>query len=327
MNTPTKRIVIVSDVAVEQSGVVTSLTNTQRVLTKWGHDVLYLTPSTLKLFTIPLIGIDRFFKVGIPFLQASMIGNIIEEFNPDCIHISTEAFLGYTVWQLCKKKGWKFSTAFHTMSAEFLEKSMGLPAWISWRTLTQFHDPSSSVMVPTMSVENILRAKGVEDIQRWSRGVDTDRFYPRERDPIKYPKQNGPILMFVGRVSVEKGIEEFLKLPIQKGTKYVVGEGPQCSQLEKMFPDAVFLGYLKGDDLASAYSNADVVVFTSKTDTFGNTITESLACGTPVAAFPTPGPIDIIGCNRKVGSINENLVVAIFEALSYGNSEACVKHV
>ncbi|CAB9515588.1 GDP-mannose-dependent alpha-mannosyltransferase [Seminavis robusta] len=324
-----RRILIVSDVAVTLSGVATALGNTERILSKWGHEVLYVTPTTLDLWTIPLIGVDNGFKLAFPYPHSSKIERVIDEFNPDCVHVSTEASLGKFVRTLCLKKGWRFSTAFHTMSAEFLECTIGIPAWVSWEQLRQFHSESASVMAPTQSVRGILQEKGWDHgtLKHWSRGVNAELFYPREKDPVKFPKQNGPILMYVGRVSVEKGIEEFLKLPIQKGTKYVVGDGMQRQYLEKKFPSVIFLGYIKGDDLATAYSNADVIVFPSKTDTFGNTITEALACGTPVAAFPAPGPLDTIGNKKEVGSVNEDLAQAIEDALTHGDSEICAKYV
>ena len=329
-----RRILIVSDVAGKISGVVNTLSNTERTLTDWGHQVFCLNPETIGFWTIPMVGIDREFKMAIP--NFGKLTAAIEEFDPDCIHISTEGTLGSAVRKFCLQRGWQFTTAFHTMMPDFLERSIGLPAGFSWWSLRRFHRPAAAVMVPARSILEILKQRGfgnLEDenadrnLKIWSRGVDLALFYRRDRNPVKYPKLDEPILMYVGRVSVEKGIEEFLKLPLEKGKKYIVGDGPQREFLQKKYPDAVFLGYLVGEELATAYANADVVVFPSKTDTFGNTITEALASGTPVAAFPAPGPIDIISKNRRLGSLNENLAVAIQEALKYGNSEACLRYV
>lgn len=329
-----RRILIVSDVADKISGVVNTLSNTERTLQNWGHQVFSLNPETMGFWTIPMVGIDREFKMAIP--NSGKLTAAIDRFSPDCIHISTEGTLGNAVRKFCLQRGWKFTTAFHTMMPDFLERSIGLPAEFSWWSLRRFHRPSAAVMVPTRSILEILKQRGLgnfegenadRNLKIWSRGVDLALFYPRDRNAVKYPKQNEPIFMYVGRVSVEKGIEEFLKLPLEKGRKYIVGDGPQREFLQKKYPDAVFLGYLVGEELATAYANADVVVFPSKTDTFGNTITEALASGTPVAAFPAPGPIDIIGKNRRLGSLNENLAVAIQEALKYGHSEACLRYV
>ena len=132
--------------------------------------------------------------------------------------------------------------------------------------------------------------------------------------------------MYVGRVSTEKGIEDFLKLPLN-ATKYIVGNGPLLPVLKKKYPDVHFVGYLMGDELADAYSNANVVVFPSKTDTFGNVITEALSTGTPVAAFPAPGPVDIIRPNPKVGAVNENLATAVAQAYANGDPDECVRYI
>ncbi|MBE9042226.1 glycosyltransferase family 1 protein [Oscillatoriales cyanobacterium LEGE 11467] len=327
---PPRKILIVSDVVGKISGVVNTLSHTERTLKDWGHQIFSLNPETMNFWTIPMVGIDREFKMAIP--NFGKLAAAIEQFAPDCIHISTEGTLGNGVRRFCLQRGWQFTTAFHTMMPDFLERSIGFPAGFSWWNLRRFHRPSAGIMVPARSILEILEQRGFgnlegQNLKIWSRGVDTELFYPRDRDEAKYPKQNEPILMYVGRVSVEKGIEEFLKIPIEKGTKYIVGDGPQREFLQKKYPDVVFLGYLTGEELAAAYANADVVVFPSKTDTFGNTITEALASGTPVAAFPAPGPIDIIGSNRQLGSLNNKLAVAIQNALKSGNSEACVRYV
>mmetsp|Transcript_53844 Transcript_53844/g.114389 ORF Transcript_53844/g.114389 Transcript_53844/m.114389 type:complete len:550 (+) Transcript_53844:180-1829(+) len=324
-----KKIVIVSDLAIDLSGVNTCLSNAKRILEQDGHQVLFLSPISLDLITVPLYGVDSGFLMSLPWLHTLRIARMIREFQPDHIHIATEGTLGSLVQTICVRKGWKFSTSYHTNVAEYLKAQAYIPSWITWMTLRNFHSRSSSVMPPTESVVKILKEQRFDPktLHIWSRGVNRDVFYPRKPDPTKFPKTNGPIFMYVGRVSVEKGINEFLKLPISNCTKYVVGKGPDLPSLQREYPNVVYLGYLTGEDLAIAYSNADVVVFPSRTDTFGNTITEALATGTPVAAFPAPGPIDIIKPNLKIGALNENLGIAIQEALSNGDPDECVRHV
>jgi glycosyltransferase involved in cell wall biosynthesis len=111
---------------------------------------------------------------------------------------------------------------------------------------------------------------------------------------------------------VEKNIEAFL-VARHPGTKVVVGDGPALESLRQRFPDALFLGRRTGSALASYYAGADVFVFPSRTDTFGLVIVEALACGTPVAAFPVPGPVDIV--TEKCGALSEDLARAIDAAL------------
>ena len=114
------------------------------------------------------------------------------------------------------------------------------------------------------------------------------------------------MLLYVGRVSHEKGIDDFLQLKTA-GTKLVVGDGPARAELEKQYPDAVFLGYRKGQALGEVYAAADLFVFPSKTDTFGIVVIEALASGLPVAAYPVTGPVDIVtrdearGARRRPG--------------------------
>jgi len=138
---------------------------------------------------------------------------------------------------------------------------------------------------------NALRAHGFRgDLRAWTRGVDRRVFDPALRNKSGSEK----ILLNVGRVSKEKGLDDFCELKIPGTKKIVVGDGPYRAQLEKKYPDVNFVGAKTGRALAEYYANADVFVFPSKTDTFGVVIIESLAVGTPVAAYPVPGPRDIL---------------------------------
>jgi glycosyltransferase involved in cell wall biosynthesis len=116
------------------------------------------------------------------------------------------------------------------------------------------------------------------------------------------------IWLYVGRVAVEKSIEDFLRLPLE-GTKVVVGDGPARADLQKQFPDAVFRGYRYREDLATHYASADYFVFPSRTDTFGNVLLEALAAGLPIASVPSPGPDDLLteGVN---GAVDDDLLAA-----------------
>ena len=122
-----------------------------------------------------------------------------------------------------------------------------------------------------------------------------------------------PVFLYVGRIAVEKQVDAFLRLDLP-GEKWVAGEGPERKRLQAMYPAARWLGVLSGDALARLYRSADVMVFPSVTDTFGLVMVESMACGTPVAAFPVAGPIDVIG--RSGGGImHDDLREACLQAL------------
>ena len=184
---------------------------------------------------------------------------------------------------------------------------------LSWgyRFMRWFHDASSAVMVATDTIEQDLRGRGFTNIRRWTRGVDTDLFHPRnDRDFLNLPR---PIHLYVGRVAVEKSVEDFLRLDLP-GTKLVVGDGPQRAPLQQKYPDTVFAGMKEGEDLARHYAAADVFVFPSRTDTFGLVLLEALASGVPVAALPVPGPLDVID-GSPAGVLDDDLGKAIAGAM------------
>jgi glycosyltransferase involved in cell wall biosynthesis len=167
-------------------------------------------------------------------------------------------------------------------------------------------------MVPTDSLRRDLESKGIRNTALWSLGVDTELFRPSAPDCFRdLPR---PVLVYVGRVAIEKNLEAFLSLQIE-GAKVVVGDGPARVQLEKMFPEAVFVGEKHDQELADHYAGGDVFVFPSKTDTFGLVLLEALACGTPVAAFPVTGPLDVV-TSPRVGALDADLGQAVNRALA-----------
>jgi glycosyltransferase involved in cell wall biosynthesis len=215
--------------------------------------------------------------------------------------------------------GWGFTTSYHTRFPEYLKRLAWVPERITYRFLKWFHGPSGAMMVATPSLERELVSRGFRPpIRRWSRGVDLGIFRPRAKVDAGYTR---PVLLYVGRVSHEKGIADFLKLKTT-GTKLVVGDGPARSSLEKEYPEAVFLGYRKGQSLGEVYASADLFVFPSKTDTFGVVVIEALASGLPVAAYPVTGPMDII-TRDELGALDNDLGKAVERALATGNPAAC----
>ena len=214
-----------------------------------------------------------------------------------------------------------FTTAYHTQFPDYVSRRTYLPPDAFWPYIRWFHRPAQRVMVATESIREELRAQGLTRLHHWGRGVDLELFHPDAGACADYEGLRRPIQLYVGRVAVEKNLEAFLKTS-QPGTKVIVGDGPARSDLEARYPDAVFLGKRGGEDLARCYADADVFVFPSKTDTFGLVMIEALACGTPVAAYPVPGPRDIL--TDEVGAMSENLDEAIAAALSR-DSQACAE--
>jgi glycosyltransferase involved in cell wall biosynthesis len=167
-----------------------------------------------------------------------------------------------------------------------------------------------------------LTKRGFRNIRPWSRGVDLDLFKPEPREDWGLPR---PVFLYVGRVAVEKNIGAFLDLDLP-GSKVVVGGGPSLPKLQREYPKVQFTGPRYGEALARAYAGGDVFVFPSITDTFGLVMLEALACGTPVAAFPVTGPIDVLSeAEGKIGAVNADLRVAALEALQ-ADRAACRAH-
>ena len=325
-----KKVLMVTDVySPYTSGVVRTLTNTIRILNHLGCQVACLNPRGFWLYPMgPADHPKSFWTFPIPFApnlrmalpNLGRIERMIREFDPDYIHIATEGLLGRALRRVCLQKELKFTTSFHTLMAEHLNKMLGLPTRLGWHYLREFHKGSEKVMAPTPSIIRLLEKLGFEKVVEWPGGVSLEQFHPRERT---WPPQERPILLNVGRISVEKNLEAFLDVDVP-GTKYIVGEGPQLRELKSRYPQARFLGQLKDEDLAVAYANADLFVFPSRLDTFGNVILEALASGVPVAAFPVPGPLDLIR-DERAGVLHENLETAITEALSRCSPDACVQ--
>jgi glycosyltransferase involved in cell wall biosynthesis len=241
----------------------------------------------------------------------------LNQFQPDAIHIATEGPLGLAARSYCKRNGLPYTSSFHTRFAEYVHLRTRLPLACGYAFLRWFHNGSERLMAATPSLADELRSRGFRNPVLWSRGVDTDLFRPRDKGFIPDPR---PVMLYTGRVAVEKNLEAFLNAPVA-GTKYVVGDGPQRLELAQQFPDVRFVGYRQGEELARYIAAADVFVFPSLTDTFGLVMLEALACGVPVAAFPVRGPKDVI-LSDLVGCLNDDLEYAIRRALTL-NSQAC----
>jgi len=234
----------------------------------------------------------------------------IEQFRPCAVHIATEGPLGLAARRYCVKKEIPFTTAFHTRFPEYVHARFGIPVSWTYKVMRWFHGPSRTIMVATQTIEDELKKWGLSNIKRWTRGVDTDLFRPRDKAFLDLPR---PISLYVGRVAVEKNIKAFLDLDLP-GSKLVVGDGPQLAELTRSHPDVHFVGSKEGEDLAKHFSASDVFVFPSRTDTFGLVLLEALASGIPVSAYPVPGPLDVIG-DSPVGCLSEDLTEAVHTAL------------
>ena len=307
------KVMIVTDAWSPQvNGVVTTLGKIGEGLNRLAHEVRFVTPQLFKSIPCP-----TYPEIRLSLLPYAGVSRQIESFKPDAIHIATEGPLGLAARRYCLKREIAFTSAFHTRFAEYVHARIRIPVDLTYRWLRNFHAPSRALMVPTPSVQRELQARGFTNTVAWTRGVDTQMFTPGARDALAGRR---PIFLYVGRVAVEKNVEAFLKLDLP-GTKWVVGEGPLRAQLERRYPHVYFAGIKTPAELAKYYRAADVFVFPSVTDTFGLVLLEALACGTPVAAFPVLGPIDVIG-DSGAGVLHEDLGVACLRALEISRHKA-----
>ncbi|MHC5306583.1 glycosyltransferase family 4 protein [Bartonella sp. LJL80] len=303
------RVIIVTDAWHPQvNGVVRTLENLVAGLAERDVSVTIISPEDYRSLPCPTYPEIRLALVS-PFALAKRM----EALQADAVHIATEGPLGFWARWICKRKGWRFTTSFHTRFPEYLSERLPVPLGLTYAWLRRFHNAAAMTLVPTQSIETILKERGFQHLTVWTRGVDRAIFHPQPQIDLGLPK---PIFLSVGRLAIEKNIEAFLKLDLP-GTKLIVGDGPDKSRLEAMAPDAVFLGKKQGKELAEIYAGSDVFVFPSKTDTFGLVMLEAMASGLPVAGYPVPGASDIIAVNGA-GVLSEDLQYAAMAALGKG---------
>lgn len=274
--------------------------------------------------TVEVIGPDRFRNIAMPgyaeirlaLLPRANLTRMLEEFGPDALHVATEGPLGLAARAIALRRGWRFTTSFHTRFAEYVSARTGIPPRATWALLRRFHNAGAGTLAATPSLREELTRRGFRRILPWTRGVDLEQFRPGPCDTwAGLPR---PIFLYAGRVAVEKNIAAFLDLELP-GSKVVVGDGPQRAALQARHPSVHFAGWRQGEALAAAYRAADVMVFPSRTDTFGLVLLEAMASGTPVAAFPVMGPRDVVGAG---GVLDEDLRRACLAALEVPRAQA-----
>jgi glycosyltransferase involved in cell wall biosynthesis len=300
----TKTILIVTDNLPNQiNGVVTTYKNIEACAVLDGYNVVYIDPGRYGYVDCPMYN-----EVKITYPRK--IGQTIKEINPDHIHIATEGPLGLSARKYLTKHGIRYNTAYHTKFPEGIKKLIGVPETITWAYVRWFHKHAGKVLTTTDTMVKDLRGHGFDgDIVSWTRGVNREIFTPdlREKTTAKY-------ILCVSRVSKEKNLEDFFKLDYPDYLKIMVGDGPMLETYKKMYPDVHFAGAKRGRELAQYYANAEVFVFPSRWETFGLVMIEAMACGTPVAAYPADGPLDVID-SGITGFMDDDLKIAVDSCL------------
>ena len=307
------KIIIITDAWTPQvNGVVTTYTNIINNLPE-NVTVDVIEPSMFSNIDCPL-----YKGIKLPWCTDSMMRHILDtrtySYNMQgydvYYHIATEGILGFKAKRVLDSCNKKYTTAYHTKFPEFFNEMYGVPvSWTKWY-FDWFHSKSKVVMCSSQSnaTENnhwntVVLDKGFDNVYK---------FYNKPNKAYK-------TLLYVGRVSKEKNIEDFCNLDIHNANKIVVGDGPYLNMLKKRYPDVEFVGYKFGAELAGYYQHSDVLVFPGKVDTYGIVILEAMACGTPVAGYKVTGPADQIK-NGINGYVDEDLEIAVEMSLELDRS-------
>ncbi|MDC3028938.1 glycosyltransferase family 1 protein [Prochlorococcus sp. AH-716-P20] len=292
-------------------GIVTRLTKTIEFLTKNGDEVIVFCPEgcpdSYKGATI--VGVAAMplplypeLKLGLP---GPAVSEKLEEFKPDLVHVINPAVLGLGGIWLAKTNNIPLIASYHTHLPKYLEHyGMGMLEPLLWELLKAAHNQALLNLCTSTAMVNELEDKGIQRTALWQRGVDTENFRPELRSEKMREKLFGKyqntdsLLIYVGRLSAEKQIERIKPVldNIPGACLALVGDGPYRGQLEKIFENTKtnFIGYLSGEELASAYASGDIFLFPSSTETLGLVLLEAMAAGCPVIGANKGGIPDII---------------------------------
>lgn len=286
-----KKIAIITDAWHPQiNGVVTVFDHTVSELAAQGFETFVIHPGLFR-HTMPL---PLYPEITLALFPRRHLRALLRQYSPDAIHIATEGPLGLAARRYCTRKRIPFTTSYHTHFQLYLGVYIStvvtpvITAWLRW-----FHRPAVRTLVSTPSLKAALEAEGFAHVEVWPLGVDLEQFVP-QTPPSHLPQLKKPVFTYFSRLAEEKNPQAFFDLELP-GSKLVIGDGPMRAGLEAKYGNAAhFAGYKRGKELVQWLSLSDVMVFPSKTDTFGLVVVEALACGIPVAAYDVMGPRDII---------------------------------
>lgn len=305
------RIMIISDACpIKQvNGVVVTLQNTIAELQGLGHPVDFVTPNDFRTVTYPPYPEIELAVFPRKILKKRII-NFLRYPGPHAFHVATESMLGLSATRILTKLDLRFTTSFHTDFAAYAQGQYGIPEDITWRYLRWFHNRADRILVATRTMEDELTERKFNNLGRWGRGVNQETFHYG-------PATNKQMFLYGGRVSKEKNIEDFLSLYLPNSV--VAGDGPYKEYLENKYPHAKFMGKVSQEEMANLMRQASVFVFPSKTDTFGLVMAEAMCCGTPVAAYPVQGPLDVV-VSGETGVLHNDLRTAVDQCLKLDRS-------
>ena len=291
-------------------GIVTRLCHTVEHLQRSGDRVLIFSPAggLTEYQGAEICGIEGFPLPLYPELKLAIptptIGEKLEQLQPDIIHVANPAVLGLGGLFYAKKLNIPLVASYHTHLPQYLHHyGLGMLEGLLWELLKSGHNQADLNLCTSTAMVEELRNHGIERVDLWQRGVDTELFQPayanlEMRNYLSQGKPNSRILLYVGRLGVEKEIDSIKPIleAIPNACLALVGDGPNRQTLEQHFANTPthFVGYLRGQELASAYASADAFIFPSRTETLGLVLLEAMAAGTPVVAANSGGIPDIV---------------------------------
>lgn len=256
-------------------------------------------------------------EVILPLTTPAGVAGELAAFAPDLVHIATEGPLGWAALRAARRLGLPVVSSYHTNFAEYLALyRLGPLAPLCWSYLRRFHNATRMTFCPSPSTKRELEVRDFRNVAVWSRGVDSRRFHPGKRDAaLRRALGIAPdevVMAYAGRLAAEKNLEmladAWRTLPEHDHCRLLfIGDGPLRRRLEERAGGrALFVGYRHGEELARLYASADLFVFPSLTETFGNVVLEAMASGLPPIGFAVRGPVDIIE-NGRTGRLVANV--------------------
>jgi phosphatidylinositol alpha 1,6-mannosyltransferase len=292
-------------------GVTHTLSHLKTSLTEEGHDYIFLSPvvpqydgwrgKVVEVISVPFPLYPKY-RMGLPAFHD--IQTTLDKFQPDIVHIVSPFFMGMAAYNYAKKRGIPAVNSYHTRFVSYL-KYYGFAKieWFGWEYLRWFYNKADRTFVPSTATINELEGQGFKRLALWQRGIDTSNFSPLYSDRGLHEKwsPNGcPVALYVGRLVREKDIETLIKayrILEARGVEFklvFVGSGPLKEELAKTLPEAIMAGFMKGEDLSRAYASADIFVFPSTTESFGNVVLEAQASGLPSVVAAEGGVMELV---------------------------------
>ncbi|MEA3549147.1 glycosyltransferase family 1 protein [Pseudarthrobacter sp. C1] len=302
------------------NGVTHSILRVLDHLQDRGDDVLVIAPSAqdaeapdhvkgAEIHRLPAVPLAGYTNVRVAMGGVYRVKRILADYAPDVVHLASPFVLGWRAVQAAHQLGIPTVAIYQTEVPSYAGR-YGVPFlenW-AWNRVENIHLLASRTLVPSTFALNQLRGRGIPRVRMWRRGVDTARFSPEKRDDgwrAGVAPGGRRIIGYVGRLAMEKQVEDLAALAGVPNTRLViVGDGPQRAALEEALPDAVFTGFLGGEELARAVASFDLFVHPGEFETFCQTIQEAMASGVPVVATGRGGPLDLVE-NSRTGWLYE----------------------